>query len=56
MVRILLILSLVIMISENLNFYEKTCNEEWHTYAFYGLEGRDYEEIDGQKLLPITER
>lgn len=33
-----------------LNFYEKTCNEEWHTYAFYGLEGRDYEEIDGQKI------
>ena len=20
-----------------LNFYEKTCNEEWHTYAFYGM-------------------
>ncbi len=33
-------------IQKLLNFYEKTCNEEWHTYAFYGLEGRDYEVDD----------
>lgn len=34
-----------------LNFYEKTCNEEWHTYAFYGIEGRDYEIAeDGTKV------
>lgn len=34
-----------------LNFYDKTCNEEWHTYAFYGIEGRDYEiGADGTKV------
>jgi putative aldouronate transport system substrate-binding protein len=33
-------------VAKMLNFYEGTCNEEWHTYAFYGIEGRDYEVND----------
>jgi len=37
-----------------LNFYEYTCNEEWHTYAFYGMEGRDYT-VDANGTKVVTE-
>ncbi len=38
-------------IKKLLNFYEYTCNEEWHTYAFYGMEGRDYTvDANGSKV------
>lgn len=37
-----------------LNFYEYTCNEEWHNYAFYGMEGRDYT-VDANGTKVATE-